>query len=48
MSKGRDFYWKETETEKETNGFHLSFLLCRTMKLSGKINKEGEEIFRGK
>lgn len=49
MSKGRDFYRKETETEKETNGFHLSFLFpSRTMKLSGKINEGGDEIFRGK
>lgn len=49
MSKGRDFYRKETETEEETNGFHLSlFFPSRTRKLSGKISNEKVEIFPGK
>lgn len=50
MSKGGDFYRKETETEKETNGFHLSFFLedRRTRKVSGKNQQRREKIFRGK
>ena len=46
MSKGGDFYRKETETEKETNGFHLSFFLVdrRTRKVSGKINRGGRKF----